>query len=744
MLLKQRLEFVFYPILALGSHNLKIFTVMAFNCISKIPFHPCIFIFLSLLLLACENDADLFHDYTNENGEVEKKTFVSDDNFRIPSNQMSILDVFSNDLYISNNTKIVATTSPANGHITINENNTITYTPAALNDTEISSEQGPPEESGTTETEEKGTVTIQTEEDSTDQGNSEESTFEETITAETSTEEPTNAEEPTPTEEPTNVEEVIDESVQEESTSTDESPIEETTQDEGTEQVQEDTFTYTTETENEDGTVTTETGTVTVEVDPSASEDETPTPLPDTETDFWRDPIIAGTRLLDEKYYDLDTGEIYPKEVNLQRGQVMNYIEHENCPQRIKDKWADRIEIGPEDVNGSEDGLQAIFDAYPKGTLFFLRAGVYQDQKNAVLRNDQDVVGEYGAILDGSGIQGDSEEATRAIRSMERGYICNLRVREYPTWNDPENPKNPRGAALETIENGAILNCEVHSHNEAIAVIYGSKALWNKFTAGRLGIYGYGYHEVDHPNRRGSIVKYNEWYNCNFNDYDPQHEAGGSKFVMTDGAIWSHNYIHDNPTGSGIWNDIDNREAEIYNNVIINTYRGIFIEISHTANIHHNTIEYGTGFGGIYLSNSQGNRVHNNFVRWCENGITIRDKERGTSKIYPGQIYRGINNEIDDNHIWQRTNPSTWTEGVATLFDGHIDPDETSNSWHGNRYFIDDNAEGAALFSEDVPFTEAFMYSKLAPDSDHVTISWEEWKNKSGDTNSSLEYKRFF
>ncbi|MDB4293476.1 right-handed parallel beta-helix repeat-containing protein, partial [Maribacter sp.] len=351
---------------------------------------------------------------------------------------------------------------------------------------------------------------------------------------------------------------------------------------------------------------------------------------------------------------------------------------------------------------------------------------------------------EYGAILDGSGIQGTSEDATRAIRSLERGFICNLIVREYPTWNDPQYPNNPRGAALEAIQQGAILNCEVHSHNKAIAVNYGSKALWNKFTAGRIGIHSVGTYDPNDPNRRGTVVKYNEWFNCNFNNYAYGHEAGGSKFVQLDGTILSHNYIHDNPTGPGIWEDGDNRDSEIYNNVIINTDRSIFSEISHTSNIHHNTIEYGLGFGAIYMSNSQGEKVHHNFVRWCRNGITIRDKERGTSKVYPGQAWRGMNNEIYSNHIWQQTDPSIWTHGMATLFDGHIDPNNTTNQWHDNHYYIDDNAEGAALFSEDVPFAQVFMYIKFAPDTDHWSISWEEWKELSGDTNSSMEYRTFY
>lgn len=530
----------------------------------------------------------------------------------------------------------------------------------------------------------------------------------------------------------------------------DENETSESQDDEGDEEsvpAQEDTFTYTTETENEDGSVTTETGTVVVEVEgtDSTKNDENEADEADgfNETDYWRNPVIAGTRLIDEKYYDLDTGEIYSKEVNLERGQVQNYIDHENCPQRIKDKWDDRIEVSPSDVNGNRNGLQEIFNAYPRGTLFYLKAGTYQDQSNAVLENDQDVVGAYGAVLDGSGIQGNSEESTRAIRSMERGFICNLRVRNYPTWNDPQDARAPKGAALEVIQNGAILNCEVHSENRGIALIYGSKAMWNKITAGRLGLYGYGSHDVNSPNRRGTIVKYNEWYDCNFNGYDGEHEAGGAKFVQVDGTLWSHNYIHDIPSGAGIWQDGDNRESEVYNNVIIKSHRSVFSELSHTSHIHHNTIEYGTGFGAIYMSNAAGEEAHHNFIRWCRNGITIRDKDRGNSRIYSGQRWRGVNNEIHHNYIWQRPDTSTWTHGMITLFDGHLDPNNTTNKWHDNHYYVDDNAGGELLFSEEKVFAQVFMYSKLAPDSDHKMISWQEWKQKSGDVNSTLEYAKY-
>ncbi|TMM58403.1 hypothetical protein FEE95_02940 [Maribacter algarum] len=692
------------------------------NTKNSFLYYPCLF----LLLLSCNQDADLLLEQALENEEVS----IVDDNFKIPLDKISILDVLSNDNFASNNVRIIETSSPLYGSITINEDNTITYIPRETNSNSSSEEHG----TEGTGSEETGSEEETNEETGSQETNNQEDTSSEETTSEQNTAEDT-------TEENNDVETSNEEDGQDNLTT-------EESSEESTEQSEEDTFTYTIEVENEDGATITETGTVTVDIEPdpeSTPEQESEAePDSDSEYDYWREPVIEGTRLVDEKYYNLDTEEVSSKNVNLQRGQVENYVEHENCPQRIKNKWANRIEITPNQVNGKQNGLQEIFDAHPKGSLFYLRAGTYKDQKNAVLKNDQDIVGEYKAILDGSGIQGNSEESTRAIRSMERGFICNLKVQNYPTWNDPKDSRAPRGAALEVIQNGAILNCEVHSENRAIALIYGSKAMWNKVTAGRLGIYGYGSHDPNSPNRRGAMVKYNEIYNCNFNDYDGEHEAGAAKFVQVDGVLWSHNYIHNIPSGGGIWQDGDNRESEVYNNVIIKTHRSIFSELAHTSDVHHNTIEYGTGFGAVYMSNSQDEKVHHNFIRWCRNGITIRDKERGTSKIYAGKAWRGINNVIYNNHIWQRPDPSTWTHGVATLFDGHIDPNNTTNKWYDNHYYVDDNAEGAVLFSQDEPFKLVFMYSKLAPDSDHKTITWEEWKNKSGDTNSVLEYRKYF
>lgn len=804
-------------------------------------------LFFAILLFSCEMDDEVFSASVIK----ERDIAVLDDNFRIPSHQVSILDVLSNDIYRnSGNTRIVGISKPSNGTVRINANNTITYIPesvrvyeiiadpkkgentsmagnadesnmditdtlettteevpsttdqnASLNQdgtrpAESQSEEMDTQEVGvTTNTQETVTAPVITQDIASENQNTltqetaplptspeidimkdettEVITPEETVIKETSSENVDSYEIGHLENEETDDGDVIiqddnsgsaedstadsaddsnseidheDSSATSTETKSDNNTAENVSEEVIVEEIQEDTFTYTTETENEDGSVTTETATVTVEVESNSVAIPQVTAETETrlETDYWRDPVIAGSHIMDERFYDLDTDKIYSREVSLRRGQVENYIEHENCPQRIKDKWDDRIEVTPADVNGSQNGLQEIFDAHPRGTLFYLRAGVYQDQRNAVLDNDQDVVGEYGAILDGSGIRGDSEESTRAIRSMERGFICNLKVREYPTWNDPQNPKNPRGAALEVIQRGAILNCDIHSHNKAIAVIYGSKAMWNKVTAGRLGMYGYGSHDPNSPNRKGTVVKYNEMYDCNFNGYDGEHEAGGAKFVQIDGVIWSHNYIHDIPSGGGIWQDGENRNSDIYNNVIIKTHRGIFSEISHTSNIHHNTVEYGTGFGAIYMSNSDNEKVHHNFIRWCRNGISVRDKERGTSTIYPGQAYRGMNNEVYENYIWQRPDPSTWTHGVAALFDGHIDPNNTSNRWRDNHYYVDDNAEGAALFSENEPYTQMFMYSRLAAESDHRTISWDQWRNLSGDTNATLEFERFF
>src|SRR5678815_4747148 len=87
--------------------------------------------------------------------------------------------------------------------------------------------------------------------------------------------------------------------------------------------------------------------------------------------------------------------------------------------------------------------IQGIVDAYPGTTTFCLRAGVYSLTSSIRPKTGNTFVGEYGAILDGSGYWPISDDTQAAFRAHNEDIdyvtIRNLVIRKMPysgihTW----------------------------------------------------------------------------------------------------------------------------------------------------------------------------------------------------------------------------------------------------------------------------------------------------------------------
>lgn len=131
----------------------------------------CICLFLGF---SCSKDSDLLSEYVlaDSDGALELRRFIVDDFYTYSSNNSIILDVLENDQFEEGDTvEIIETSDPENGEVSINENNTITYTPDATSETpESSSDTNTPEiDNETSDTftyttevvEENGTVTTE-------------------------------------------------------------------------------------------------------------------------------------------------------------------------------------------------------------------------------------------------------------------------------------------------------------------------------------------------------------------------------------------------------------------------------------------------------------------------------------------------------------------------------------------------------------------------------------------------------
>ncbi|MEO9891001.1 Ig-like domain-containing protein [Aurantibacter sp.] len=94
---------------------------------------PLISVLSIIFLTSCNKDSDILTDYVVSNIESDyalSNLLVSDNYLLTNNNEPIILDVLNNDLINSiDEVKIIETTQPENGIVTINENNTLTYTP---------------------------------------------------------------------------------------------------------------------------------------------------------------------------------------------------------------------------------------------------------------------------------------------------------------------------------------------------------------------------------------------------------------------------------------------------------------------------------------------------------------------------------------------------------------------------------------------------------------------------------------
>jgi parallel beta-helix repeat protein len=152
-------------------------------------------------------------------------------------------------------------------------------------------------------------------------------------------------------------------------------------------------------------------------------------------------------------------------------------------------------------------------------------------------------------------------------------------------------------------------------------------------------------------------------------------EAGGAKWVKTDGLVVRGNYSHDNK-GPGLWTDIDNIRTTIEGNRVEDNHdNGIFHEISYDAVIRNNVVRR-NGFkrayewlngAGIFISASGGSgdgeiEVYGNIVADNLNGIALQQQDRGDGDYGP-HLVRNV--RVHDNEIRMKVGASGAVEDVG-------------------------------------------------------------------------------
>ena len=281
--------------------------------------------------------------------------------------------------------------------------------------------------------------------------------------------------------------------------------------------------------------------------------------------------------------------------------------------------------------------IQAVVDANPKGTTFYLLAGTHKAQ-SIKPRNGDKFIGEPGAILDG---RGDVEYAFKSTASNV--LIQNLTIENYAT-------PVQRGAVAGGGTGWTVRDNEIH-HNWGAGIDFGSgyRVINNNVHHNRqIGIKGHG---------TGVLVEGNEIAFNNYrDDYAMGGEAGGTKFLKTTNLVVRGNYVHDNH-GHGLWTDHNNIGTLYENNVVINNHgAGIFHEISYDAVIRNNRIE-GNAFkhskAGIKIVSSSNVEIYGNTLKNNNGGVFVGQNNRGS----------GSHGTFEIKNLWVHDNTITFSSG---------------------------------------------------------------------------------
>ncbi len=186
----------------------------------------------------------------------------------------------------------------------------------------------------------------------------------------------------------------------------------------------------------------------------------------------------------------------------------------------------------------------------------------------------------------------------------------------------------------------------------------------------------------------GKLVADNEIAFNNTMHFNPPWEAGGAKWVFTDGLVVRHNYVHDNH-GPGLWSDIANIRTTYDRNLVVdNSGSGIVDEISYRTTITRNVIR-GNGHGvapgwldgaGILIESAPDVTVSDNVLSGNANGVTIVQEDRGSGPHGP---YKVRNISVRHNNIGMSRGRTGMAQTVndATYFRRNI-------RFAGNRYHL--------------------------------------------------------
>jgi parallel beta-helix repeat protein len=255
--------------------------------------------------------------------------------------------------------------------------------------------------------------------------------------------------------------------------------------------------------------------------------------------------------------------------------------------------------------------IQGAVNSYPGATTFCLRAGVHSVTSSIKPKTGNTFVGEYGAILDGSGYWpiNDGTQAAFRAHNEDIDYVTirNLVIKNMPQqgihayywmsdhWTIEYNEIASNTWGLEFGANFTIRNNYIH-HN------VGNTASSNPAERG-------GGYVGDHAD------------NTTFDSNEIAYNGREQKVGRSANVTFRNNFVHHN-IGDGIWYDTNPNAGALIdgNRVEDNGRNGIFFEASVGATISNNTLRRNP-WDAVIISMSQNAQIYNNTLEGNFGGI---------------------------------------------------------------------------------------------------------------------------
>lgn len=239
--------------------------------------------------------------------------------------------------------------------------------------------------------------------------------------------------------------------------------------------------------------------------------------------------------------------------------------------------------------------IQSVINAHAGGTTYCLRAGVFAVTSAITPRTGDTFVGEYGAILDGSGWA--TNDGTQAAFRAHNQDIDDVTIQNLVIRNMPQNGIH---AFKDFADRWHVDHTEIAYSGVAGVALPNGGTVRNSFIH-HSTISGYGAYLAN------DVVFENNELSYNGNE---------SKICLTRNVIFRNNHVHHNV--NGIWYDGENTGSLIEGNVIEdNDGQGVYYEVSGQGLIRNNIVRRNGG-NGIFITNSHaveiyGNVLENNF-----------------------------------------------------------------------------------------------------------------------------------